>query len=261
MNKFIKMFAACSSAVCLVTAIPANNYVATASENSVSKDDESYIYRNTFRYYAGNVYENSHGEYAVSTVARKNGHITVTIQGVNGQQVYANEFCNISFDDSIISDIGSVGYAGMSTCFEQHIGISHIKQYEDNTITYAVFYNDYSEFLIGEDLITFDFYVNSEYMDSEISFCVADKTITLPYGEANQIEFNPQISRLKNELMYQIEENERLQEQLNRSEMLFGDIDMDGSIDAKDAQKLLQYYVKKLAGYTGTLKMYIDKAN
>ena len=192
-----------------------------------------------------------------NTVARKNGHITVTIQGVNGQKVYSNEFCNISFDDSIISDIGSVGYAGMSTYTQYFIGVSNIKQYKDNEVTYSLFYNDYSSNMIGENLCEFDLYVNQEYLNNEINITVGGKTITFPFGECYQLDFNPTISRLRNELIYQTQVNHELQTKVDYCEMTFGDIDGNNSVDAADAQILLKFYVNKIAGKTSDLKTYV----
>ncbi len=254
-KKIVIIAAACLFAV----NVPCGtSYNVVAVSDVTSKTDEEYIYRDSFTYYAGNVYENSHGSFCVNTVARKNGHITITIQGVDGQDVYAREFCRVTFDDSIIAEIGSVGYAGVSTYMQNFIGVSNIKQYKDNEVTYALFYNDYSSNMIGENLCEFDLYVNQEYLNNEINITVGGNTITLPFGECYQLDFNPTISRLRNEFMYQVQVNQELQAKIDYYEMTFGDIDGNNIVNAADAQILLKFYVDRLAGKTKTLRDYVN---
>ena len=251
--KIIKKIISVASACIFAWIVPCG---ALYASDMPSKKDESYIYRNNFTYYAGNEYENSSGSFCVNVVARKNGHVTIDVQGFDGQDFYAREFCNVTFDDSVIAEIGSVGYSGMSTYTQKFIGVSNIKRYQDNTVTYALFYNDYASNMIGENVATFDLYVNQEYMDNEIDIVIGGKTVSLPYGECYQLDFNPTISRLRNELIYAREENAVLQEQLDLYEFHYGDINYDGKVDAVDSQIILKYYVDKLAGKTTTLSDY-----
>lgn len=255
MNAIKKILCVIGSTLCL-TCVPGGTTYDVNAVTNTSKTDESYIYRNSFRYYAANTYDNTNGVFSVTTVARKNGHITVTLQGVDGQDFYAGEFFSLSFNDSIISDIGNVGYSGMSSLWEQHVGVSHIKQYEDNIVKYSVFYNDYSSYLIGEDIVTFDLYVNQESMNDNVTLYIADKTVDLPYGECGQSDFNPIISRLRNELLYQEDCNNKLKEELSLYKDHFGDINFDGNVDVRDAQIILNYYVSTLCGKNKELKDY-----
>lgn len=262
-NKFIAILSALILCInILLTFAITNNAIATdlGTDNSVTVV-ENCVYRTTVDTIENGV------SYKTNVLAYDNGHIVIELNCVNFT-ITANRllnFSNVSFNDTYIADINTMGYANKS-----NINIDSYTRYTTSFVNENIIYtftnNYYVGDFLGKTLYTMNLYVKEAYLYTEQTIIVNDESIVLPFNTIQPIQEIPTEKRLKeleaeNTLLKEEnnvlkEENIKLKSIIDTDNILRLDTNNDGIIDASDASTILKIYAINSTG--GNIKIFND---
>ena len=210
------------------------------SNNQVSIDDETLIYRKSVK--------GKCKEYAVASTcwdfiyaltAYKNGHIHIDIQCESSNFVNCGKIGDFQFNDTMIAAVGENGYAGKSS-FDNHklTDSKYTTSFSDkdpSLIVYtSIFYNNSISYA-SVILMSFDLYVKEPYLSTNQPMVLFGEEIEIPYGEP--LNKDARIKELETKLRSLEQRITNMQDNISKL-----DANGDGYVDAVDASILLRIY-------------------
>ena len=233
----------------LITQTIATNDINTIETTEAIKP--STIWRESYEYTTTNSNNNNVGTYQCTFVAESDGHIRIDLYCLKGGKI--NVIGKIAYNDSMISSIGDDN----SKFNNYGYGTKNVIAYDGDNIVYTTMYGDttYS----GNLYATYDLYVKEPYLATEQTLYIWDTAFTIPFGEP-AVDYQSQIDNLTAEIETLKEENGRLLNTLaSQKNRAYGDMNDDGSVDARDASLLLTLYARQSVGDPITLDKLIEE--
>ena len=246
MKKLIGSLIATAMAMGMVsgTSVNAAEKIKTTELSTIWRD--SYEYTVTDEYARTNVYQ-------YTFTAESDGHIHIDLYCLQGGTCSVAVIGKIEYNDSMISSISD----GNSTFNSHGYNTKNVVAYNGDNIVYTTIYNNTAD--SGNLYAIYDFYVKEPYLTTEQTLYVWDTTFTIPFGEP-AVDYQSQIDNLTVEIETLKEENGRLLNALaSQKNRAYGDMNDDGSVDARDASLLLTLYARQSVGDPITLDKLIEE--
>lgn len=179
--------------------------------------------------------------------AYENGRIHIDVQCLKSSSINCNKIGSIVFDDNVIAGIGEKGASGTSG-FNNHENPNsrYTLSYPNGLVGYTAVYSDNDSLgkVVGQTLMSFDFYVKSTYMDAPVTILLFGKEIKIPFEEVNCIKGDVNGDKKIDASDVSILQKWLLTESANLPQWNAADMNNDKNIDARDLSLIKQELLK-----------------